>query len=176
MTAQELAAPLGVHHTAVRQHMEQLIDAGLVSVVHLPPDGPGRPRVAYRVAGEADPYRRLATMLAWAAAEGISPQEAGRRHGLGVVAHGEDPVDALVAETARLGFRPRVRQGRGTVDLVLQACPFADVAAASPEVVCQLHRGIAEGVAERTGGLEVVDLRVADPHTAGCRLVARRLT
>lgn len=176
MTAQELAAPLGVHHTAVRQHMAVLAQAGLVAVVQLPPEGRGRPKVAYRATGEPDPYQRLAGMLADAAADRTTPREAGRRHGRAIALAGDDPVAVLTAETERLGFRPRVADRRGTIELVLQACPFADVAATAPQVVCELHRGIAEGVAEATGGLEVVDLRAADPRTAGCRLVTRRIT
>ena len=80
----------------------------------------------------------------------------------------------LRGETERLGFRPRVRdRGNGTHELVLAACPFAESPRCAPATVCDLHRGIAEGVCERSGGLEVVDLHVADPHRGGCRLVVR---
>lgn len=173
LTAQEMATALDVHHTAIRQHMAVLADAGLVATETLPPSGRGRPKVAYRVLADPQPYRHLATMLADGVAGGMAPIDIGREHGRRV-AHDDDPLATLERETERLGFRPRRRdRGKGVVELVLQACPFADVAAAAPDVVCQLHRGLAEGIADSVGGLEVVDLHVADPHRAGCRLVTR---
>lgn len=173
LTPQRLATRLGVHHTAVRQHLVVLAEAGMVEAVRLPAEGRGRPRVAYRPLGDPDPYQRLSAMLADAVGAGLTPREAGRRHGLEVTPLAEGAVATLLAETDRLGFRPRVRDARGRLELVLETCPFADVAASSPQVVCDLHRGIAEGIVERTGGLEIVDLRAADPHTAGCRLITR---
>ncbi len=145
----------------------------MVEGVQLPAQGRGRPRVAYRALGDPDPYLRLSSMLADAVSEGLSPREAGRRHGLDVTPLAEGAIATLLAETERLGFRPRVRGGRGRLELVLDACPFAEVAAVAPQVVCDLHLGIAEGIAERTGDLEIVALRAADPHTAGCRLITR---
>lgn len=173
ITPQALAAVLGMHHTAVRQHLVVLVAAGMVEAVQLAPEGRGRPRVAYRRLGDPDPYVHLSTMLADALDDGISPREAGRRQGRDVTPLVEGAVATLLAETTRLGFHPQVRDGRGRLELVLDACPFADVAAAAPSVVCELHRGIAEGIVERTGELEIVDLRAADPHTAGCRIVTR---
>jgi predicted ArsR family transcriptional regulator len=38
---------------------------------------------------------------------------------------------------------------------VLRRCPFAEVAAADPGTICQLHLGLAEGLAEGLGKLEV---------------------
>lgn len=173
LTPQSMAAALGVHHTAVRQHLTVLAAAGMVEAVHLQPQGRGRPRVAYRALGDPDPYQRLSTMLADAVGEGLTPREAGRRHGVEVTPSPDGAVATLLAETDRLGFQPRIREGRGTLELVLDACPFADVASVSPHVVCELHLGIAEGIAERTGDVEIVDLRAADPHAAGCRLITR---
>ena len=34
-------------------------------------------------------------------------------------------------------------------------CPFSELAAAHPEVVCHLHRGIVEGMVEELGGVDV---------------------
>jgi predicted ArsR family transcriptional regulator len=173
LTPQLLASSLGMHHTAIRQHLVVLAAAGMVEAVQLAPEGRGRPRVAYRALGDPDPYQRLSAMLADAVGAGLSPREAGRRHGRDVTPLADGAVATLLAETDRLGFRPRVREGRGRLEVVLDACPFADVAAVSPQVVCELHLGIAEGIVERTGGIEIVDLRAADPHTAGCRLITR---
>ena len=55
----------------------------------------------------------------------------------------------------RRGFRPaRAEQGR-RVDFILGCCPFAEVAAADPDTVCQLHLGLAEGLTHGLGGLVV---------------------
>ena len=85
-------------------------------------------------------------------------------------------VDAFVEEMARRGFVPRVvDDGGDEVDVVLDACPFVDAAAADPALVCSVHRGLAEGVAEVADDIEVRGLRVEDPSRAGCvvRLVRR---
>jgi len=78
-------------------------------------------------------------------------------------------------EAERLGFRPTVRDETDDCTvLVLGACPFAEIAATDPATVCALHRGLADGVAERVGGVEVEALEVADPAGGGCRVVLRR--
>lgn len=177
LTAAQLAAVIGVHHTAVRQHLAVLAEVGLVASETLPPSGRGRPTSAYRALVDPDPYQHLARMLADAVAHGLTPREAGHLHGERVVPSPDGPLATLVGETTRLGFRPTVRdRGKGVQEVVLHTCPFAEVAAANPAAICGLHRGIAEGVLARTGGLEVVDLHVADPHKAGCRLVTRPTT
>ena len=174
LTAQQMAAELGVHHTAVRQHCEVLAEAGLVVGETFPPQGRGRPRMGYRLVETPDPYKWLATLLAESVREGRSPIETGRLHGERATPSPEGPAETIRAEAERLGFRPDVRRGRGgRVELVLQECPFADVADADPATVCALHRGLAEGVASVCGGIEVESLKIADPHAGGCRLVLR---
>lgn len=174
-TAQDLADELEVHPTAVRQHMAVLLDAGLAEQVTLPAVGRGRPRVAYLAAGEPDPYRWLASALAIGAGEGLTPRETGRRIGTDRAADGvDDLASALLAEAQRIGFRPVLQRDGRVVDIVLDECPFADVAAVNPHVVCDLHRGIAEGIAEAVDPTVTVELHPAPPHTAGCHLTARR--
>ena len=113
-------------------------------------------------------------MLADAVGDGLTPREAGRRHGLEVTPLADGAVATLARRDRAAGLPTAgARRLDGRLELVLETCPFADVAASSPQVVCDLHRGIAEGIVERTGGLEIVDLRAADPHTAGCRLITR---
>lgn len=177
MSAGDLAAVVGVHRTAVRQHLTVLADVGLVAAETVPPSGRGRPKSVFRALADPDPYQHLALMLSDAVAHGLTPREAGHRHGERVAPSPEGPLATLVGETTRLGFRPSVRdRGKGVQEVVLHACPFADVAAVNAAAICGLHRGIAEGVLARAGGLEVVDLHVADPHKAGCRLVTRPAT
>lgn len=64
-------------------------------------------------------------------------------------------VEALAAELSRLGFDPAVAADGESAVVAFTHCPFADVAQAHPEIVCQLHRGMVEGFVEAHGGAEV---------------------
>ena len=78
-------------------------------------------------------------------------------------------VEALRTAMDRLGFEPVVETAAGRAEMIFAHCPFRDLAEAHPDVVCQLHRGIAEGVAELAGGGEVVGFAtLADPRP--CRV------
>ena len=190
MTVADLTAVVGVHHTAVRQHLAKLRDAGLVTEERAAPSGRGRPRLLYRIrlgqasgAGVSGAYQRLAVLLAAAVRSGRSAREVGREAGRGVARETaleaqepdqQDPVRIVVDEAERLGFRPAVEDTDSGVDVVLRHCPFQDVAADDPDTVCSLHLGMAEGVAEEAGGLDVLGMVVNDPYRAGCRMQLRR--
>jgi predicted ArsR family transcriptional regulator len=175
LTAGALAGALGIHHTAVRQHLAVLADAGLVRSQALPVEGRGRPRTGYTAtATEGVPYRELAGMLADAVRTGRTARDAGRDAGLLVEPSADGPIATLHDEAQRLGFEPRTRRRGDLQEIVLGACPFAELATTQPETVCELHVGLAEGIAARAGGLEVEGIHLADPHKGGCRIVVRR--
>jgi predicted ArsR family transcriptional regulator len=180
----ELTDFVRLNHNAVRQHLAILKDAGLVTEEVEERSRPGRPRLLYRLHPEAagrwdtpGAYAWLATMLSDAVRRGLDPRQVGRQDGHRRAAElpgGGDRVDILEAEIARRGFRPtRVERGR-KVEFVLGRCPFADVAGSDPDTVCQLHLGLAEGLVEGLGGLDVEGLVAKDPQRAGCRLKIRR--
>jgi predicted ArsR family transcriptional regulator len=175
-----LTEHLGLNHNAIRQHLAKLVAAGLVVEATLPRTNPGRPRLGYTVAPSADgrwdltgPYERLSVMLTEVIRTGDSPIEVGRRAGrrrrLGAGA-AADPVATVVDEMARFGFEPDATEKAGSVRIVLQHCPFAAAALADPDTVCNLHLGIAYGLAESVGGIEVDELRPKDPRRAQCVL------
>ena len=189
----EAPAPVGVaeltdfvqlNHNAVRQHLAVLKDAGLVIEEVEDRSRPGRPRLLYRLApevagrwGTPGAYAWLAGLLSDAVRRHLEPRQIGRqeghRRGAELAGTGKS-VDLLVTEIERRGFRPtRIERGR-KVELVLGRCPFADVAGSDPDTVCQLHLGLAEGLAEGLGDLDVEGLVAKDPHRAGCRLTVRR--
>jgi hypothetical protein len=117
-------------------------------------------------------------MLVEALATGRSPREigveAGRRM-VGQLPASADPVERLEINAARQGFEPRRVERQSSVDLVLDRCPYQSSALAAPEIVCQLHLGIAEGIAQASGGaVEVVRLVARDARRAGCRLILSR--
>jgi predicted ArsR family transcriptional regulator len=178
----EITAHLGTNHNAVRKHLTQLVAAGLVSEARVRGGGPGRPRLVYELrvdapAGVDQPYRRLAVLLATALATGETPDEVGRRAGAASMpassGRGGDGVDALAARFTVDGFDPVVQRDGDKAALVLQRCPFADAAAANPSAVCQLHRGLAEGMASAVGDVTVDDLVAKEPYRAGCVVAVR---
>jgi predicted ArsR family transcriptional regulator len=178
----ELTAHFGLNHNAIRQHLAQLRNAGLLAEEVRASSGPGRPALQYRpVPGAAErwdgasPYTRLAAMLVELLHGGGTPFEVGvaagarlaREHGVKT-----DAVEIVEAVARQLGFEPRrVARRGGTVDIVLERCPFADTATQAPEIICELHRGLAHGIATTGAGpVALTGLVVKPPHRAGCRL------
>lgn len=180
-----LAAHLGFNHNAVRQHLAKLTEAGLLTEERASPTTTGRPPLEYRLApsamgswGAPGPYELLALMLLDMADGDRSPLEAGIDAGLALgqsSVAGADPLDTLEAEMARRGFEPR-RETRGPVtELVLERCPFLAAASAHPDVVCQIHRGLAAGILDGMGAdVQISDLVAHPPAEAGCRLQFER--
>ena len=180
----ELTEYVGLNHNAVRQHLAVLKQANLVVEEVEKRDVAGRPRLHYRLHPEAagkwdtpGPYAWLARLLSKALRDDLSPYEVGRQAGL---ERGfrhfaqDDSVESLEHELTENGFRPtRSERGR-QVAFVLGRCPFEEVAADDPDTVCQLHLGLAEGLAESLGGVTVNRFTAKKPHRAGCRLVFER--
>ena len=117
-------------------------------------------------------------LLVEALRSGRSPREVGAEAGrqlAATVPGSTDAVDRLEVIAAQRGFEPRRVERRGSVDLVLDRCPFQVTAAIAPDIICQLHLGLAEGIAEATGGsVKVTELVARDPRRAGCRLKLTR--
>ncbi len=176
----ELTERLALNHNAVRQHLAKLVAAGLVLEERAAPTGPGRPRLVYSVDPAAEsrwgvtgPYERLSGMLTEVIRTGETPVEVGRRVGRDdAAALGADPSVALERVMAHSGFEPTVERRGDDVELLLHSCPFANAAVNDPDIVCELHRGIAIGVAEAVGGIDIDDLVRADPRRPPCRLRA----
>lgn len=180
MTAQEIAAALGRHHTGVRTQLRALEDAGAVESDEDPAHGRGRPARRYRLRPDPDEreargHRELVRLLMGLVRQvGFGPEDIerfGERQGWGVPEPGGG-VGEIREAFARLGFAPRVDSDAEPHDLVLDRCPFADgVEASGGELICILHRGLARGIAARAApGVEVTELVVEEPRRAGCRL------
>ena len=184
VTVAELTDYVGLNHNAVRQHLAVLKAANLVVEEVEARSRPGRPRLLYRLHPEvaerweaAGSYPWLASLLASAVRRKQAPRQVGLQEGHRRAAElpiADNPTVELEQEMVRRGFRPtRIERGR-KVEFVLGRCPFAEVAETDPGTVCQLHLGLAEGLAEGLGGLSVERLVAKDPRRAGCRLVVRR--
>ena len=177
----ELTEHFGFNHNAIRQHLAKLVDADLVTEARAPSRGRGRPKLIYKVSpaaesrwGVAGPYERLSWLLTEIVRSGDTPVEVGRRaierQRLGSQAPDRDPIETLVAEMERSGFEPTVRRRGEQVEVVLGACPFASTAQIDPDTVCNLHLGMAYGVAQLVDGLVIDELLPRDPRLANCRL------
>jgi len=182
-----LAEHFHFNHNAIRQHLAKLTDA-LLFIEEVAPSSPsGRRPLQYRLAptamgswGAPGPYELLSVLLLRLAGDG-SPVEAGIDAGRSLAdAYGPDvdPLDALEGEMASRGFEPRwADRGAGeVVELVLDRCPFLTAAKANPEVVCEIHRGLAEGLLDgMKADKRVLKLVAHRPEDAGCRLLIEPL-
>jgi predicted ArsR family transcriptional regulator len=179
----ELTNHVGLNHNAVRQHLAKLVDANLVVEGRADARGPGRPRLLYTVDpgaesrwGVTGPYERLSLLLSEVIRSGDTPREVGRRAGQAQSSSGGDAESAIRSlhdVMAREGFDPEIRRRRDGVEVVLRACPFETTAIADPGTVCQLHLGLAEGLASGADTVEVDDLIAKDPRRGNCRLRLR---
>lgn len=177
----ELTDHFGLNHTAIRLHLTKLTEVGLVVGATDPPAGRGRPPTRYRTTPggaerwtSANPYETLSMLLLELVSGDDDPREVGRRAGRRLArehASDGDVVDVLTAVARRLGFEPHVEADEDGADVVLDRCPFTMAASSAPEVVCDLHLGIAEGIADEGGEPSAVSgLVVNPPSRAGCRI------
>ncbi len=177
LAAVELASALGLHVTTVRSHLERLEDAGLVAHEVLPEGRRGRPGFRYRATRSDPDLARdeligvLAAALATVGAGGDAALLAGRGWAERLAVGEPDAVAALTTAFQRLGFEPEAAG-----DLIrLHGCPFRQAARAHPDVVCRVHLGLAERLAEQAGGGVRLELRpFVEPELCLVALAADR--
>lgn len=184
LDARELAGRLGLHPNTIRWHLGVLAREGAVSSRPEPNGARGRPRIVYRLQegaaeGTREEYKLLATVLSGslaAAGEGARAEESGRAWGRYLVDRAA-PVGALSDEEAAgriagflddQGFATEVAAG----EIRMRRCPFRDLAASHPEIVCAAHRGLVDGALTELGShLEVTSLDVlVEPDLCVARL------
>lgn len=186
-SAAQLAAYLDLHVTTVRFHVEQLVEAGLLTTAFEQPHRAGRPRKLYAapdagLRGGADSERHFAILAGLLAqswpTDGThppSPREAGRRW----AADHADPATAtderattpgkwlakvgdMVDQLSSWGYTPQLSTSHGgrTVSVELHNCPFLALARTRPDVVCDVHHGLITGALAHVGEHDVdVDVR-----------------
>jgi predicted ArsR family transcriptional regulator len=177
-----LTAHFGLNHNAIRQHLLILVNAGLVLEAKANTASRGRPRYVYEVStgvesqwGAQGPYERLSHWMSEIIRTGDSAVDVGRRIGNArpVGAGSSEPVYELFDHMERDGFDPVIRQTGKRLEITLQTCPFASTALADPDTVCDLHLGIALGIADNLDGVVVDELVANDPRKANCKLRCR---
>lgn len=176
-TIGELAVATGLHENTTREHLQRLVSDGFAQRAPEHRTVRGRPRMVYR-AVSADDLRsdpraqsRIEESIARVALTRVllegygrdepSPASAARAAGRAMVVHqdvaqgpgteGADrQLDALEGHLERLGFDPEL--DRSQLAFHLYRCPFLDLARARPEVVCNVHLGLAQGVLDAVPG------------------------
>ncbi|HQR28040.1 MAG TPA: helix-turn-helix domain-containing protein [Nocardioides sp.] len=158
-----LVATSGLHPNTVREHLDQLVAAGLATRHAAAPSGRGRPAWLYAVAEEHSEYAGLAAALAasihrtsadpWgdAVAAGTAwgaelAQERGATPGSTATQARREVVTLL----DDLGFAPETGARASVVRLT--RCPLLAAARKYPDVVCGVHLGIVRGALEEYGG------------------------
>ncbi len=175
--AVDLAREMGLHVTTVRFHLNGLCDDGVLVRTTLPREGVGRPRTGYRIVEERLDYRLLAHMLAMELGRTVQTraaraQEAGRSWAPRVVNSTDaeanssdgaasgfalDEAAERVSEVfGRMGFEPELRAATDSQKLHrvirLRACPIRELARTHPEVACQVHLGLLQGLIGESAG------------------------
>jgi predicted ArsR family transcriptional regulator len=166
----EIAESLGLHPNTVRPHLERMREVGLLDVGIDPRRSVGRPQHRYSLSAgapslglEPPTFPMLARMLLrladLAGTDPVDAVEIGRDQGSDLGARSRAPskrcLEALTDQLAALGFDPAVVDGDGAATIAFTHCPFADLAEAHPDLVCNLHRGLVEGFVDHVGGATV---------------------
>jgi predicted ArsR family transcriptional regulator len=104
--------------------------------------------------------RLLAGVAATAGAEVGLVTEVGRAQGRSAgarraAAGTQSCLEALVHELDDLGFDPAVAEDGDVTTVGFARCPFRELAEVFPSVVCNLHRGIVEGIVDGVPNAEV---------------------
>jgi predicted ArsR family transcriptional regulator len=157
----ELARRLRLHPNTVRPHLERLRQAGLVQMCADGRGAVGRPEHRWSVAAATPPtgaepsgLRLLAQMLADVAARaGVADEDlrtvgAGRGSDSRVAGDARSCLRSFVGQMTSLGFDPAVEGDGAEVSVAFARCPFRELATAFPDLVCNLHRGLVEGMVE----------------------------
>ena len=72
-----------------------------------------------------------------------------------------------------LGFDPARVDQDDVATIAFTHCPFADLAASQPDLVCALHRGVLEGFVDELGGAQMVSFNdLSDRAPCRTRLAA----
>jgi predicted ArsR family transcriptional regulator len=172
LTTAEVADMLSLHPNTVRPHLERMRDAGLVEV-HVGGRGEiGRPQHRYGLTPDAPslglepPVMPILARMVLSMAErlGAEPSDAyavgadeGARRA-GPFRRAPSSLEALVSDLDRLGFDPVVSDADADPENAVIAfanCPFGELAAQHPDLVCNLHHGLVAGFVREMGDTEV---------------------
>lgn len=171
-TLATLSSLSGLHENTLRDHLDGLARLGLVARERAEPHGRGRPAWLWRVQPtEVDEYAGLAGALARTLRRtSKQPAEdavaAGEAWGRDLAATrtatktgssaSATPARRLRDLLDRVGFAPEGKLDRaaGSADFRLTRCPLLEVAQEEPEIVCNVHLGLAVGALKEYGATD----------------------
>lgn len=185
-----LISMTGLHANTLREHLDGLQRAGLVTRELAPPTGRGRPGWLYSAVhprwDEGAQYAGLAaTLAAVLVRTSPHPEDAAREAGeewgrrlareAGRLARPDDLAAREKVTTLfdDMGFAPEPDEdGR---DVRLTRCPLLQAAHEQPGVICAVHLGVARGALEEYGaGAYGIELRAfVEPGACLLRLAPR---
>ncbi len=129
---------------------------------------PGAPGLGFDPPAHALLAGLLAALAERSGADGAEAVAIGRSWGVEAAKRTKSSscLGVLAAELDRLGFEPAADEPvHDTTTISFLHCPFRELAEAYPDLVCNLHRGICEGVVARAGGGIVEDFSMLyDPE------------
>ncbi len=186
MSIAALATVTGLHVNTLREHLDALVDTGLVRRERAAAVGRGRPAWLYSAVPDNEPPGGVAEYagLASALAEVIersssSPRQdaidAGRRWGRRLATE-RGPGGAGEADARRrvvqlldgLGFAPQPDARHAVVRLT--RCPLLEAAGRHSEIVCGVHLGIVRGALDVYGAETERAHLLAFSEPGACRL------
>lgn len=183
VTRAEAAEHAGISRSLAAYHLDQLAEAGLLTSSYARPEGrggpgAGRPAKRYARAAEeisisipARSYRMLAGMLAKAVAADetgavrSSLNESAAEEGRSAASETPDTLTALAAR----GYEPVVSDNG---DIVMNNCPFHQIAQQQPQLVCTLNHHLLRGYLNAKG--EDPDRAELSPCPGRCCVVIRQ--
>ncbi|ERK66857.1 hypothetical protein N136_04710 [Leifsonia aquatica ATCC 14665] len=174
-TAPRLAEDVDLHHNTVREHLERLIDDGLVVRTTEHRTVRGRPQVLYSAANGLDgASERARTQTDDAIALGRAYRQAypvSAEAGTDTDTAADAQLDVLEDYLDRCGFEPRV--DRPALEIRL-TCPFGDLRSELADSLCTVDRKVVCSVVARVEGpLDVTGITpTADAVT--CVLTMKR--
>jgi predicted ArsR family transcriptional regulator len=170
LDASQLAESVGLHPNTVRSHLRLLAGAGLVAVHPEERHRRGRPRLVYEASAEdtagyeLSGYRLLAEILASElASSGEDSVEraahAGHVWGRFLVTRrppntsstAAEDVDAVLRLLEEAGFDPTLEPDDQGLTVLMQRCPFGEVADHYRKIVCAVHLGLMQGALAELG-------------------------
>lgn len=182
----ELTEATGLHANTLREHLEALVNRGLVRRERSAPSGRGRPAWLYEavdpsVGDAGTEYAGLAAALAahlhrTSTDPDHDAVEAGRAWGRDLAHRAGRPSTGSAAAARRkvvdilddVGFAPRTDERATTAHLT--RCPLLETAKEYPDVVCGVHLGIVRGALEEYGADSARTRLLPFAEPGACRL------
>lgn len=192
LATSDVSESLDLHPNTVRPHLERMREAGLLDVEVSGRGDVGRPQHRYSIATDAPSLglepptmpvlaRMVLALATQLQASADDAESVGRTEGAVRAGHyrtAPSTLEAVVDDLDRLGFDPVVTEDT-TADAVDDAdaaaviafahCPFADLAAQHPDLVCGLHRGLVAGFVDEMGDADTRDFCTLTSRTP-CRV------